>query len=529
MSKKLLIVGKVVLEKPRQGYLLCERYRYFIVMAVMMALMLPCVANEAVQLAAKTALESMTGKNLAKLYKARTEADNSNQREVIVQACIAGLYAIGDSKNAKKISQGVNSAEFVESFMRECDLCYGGGSSQEWCYKCNGSGACQNRKCNNGIVISEGFDGRSNARKCSNCGGSGRCVNCKGTGKIVRPCSRCNGSKRVINKTIALASCKDMLNALIACGNEIQCRKTAEGTTRLAQQMVEKEKQAREKAESNARLAEQNAETEKRQREKAEENVRLAQQKVENEKRAREKVEENVRLAQSNAEFEKKLANIASARECFGDGCQITANWLQVAVLKRKSGGFNYKVSGECNGVSNTRLYYRRQGWTQTEDVDWSYDLSYLVLSDEHEWMNWMEALKAVRAKVIEWVDVAAKNGIDKVEREIPIGGIEVLAHSNMITKGNGQRELYLAAIRKFEKPSTPVKFFCEMWVKDNGKGEYNGSITARCGYFEQEILSFSGDKSSINNDILLLIERYNPEALKKAYLEYEKKQDLFK
>ena len=987
--RKRLIVGKVVLEKPRRGYLLCERYRYFIVMAVMMALMLPCVANESVHLAAKTALESMTGKNLAKLYKARTEADNSNQREVIVQACIAGLYAIGDSKNAKKISQGVNSAEFVESFMRECDLCYGGGSSQEGCYKCNGSGACQNRKCNNGIVISEGFDGRSNARKCSNCGGSGRCVNCKGTGKIVRPCSRCNGAKKVIHKAIALASCKDMLNALIACGNEIQCRKKAEGTSRLAQQKVENEKRAREKVEENVRHAQSKAEGGNNVRGGAvvvpdnakgsgrtkvvlpadEDSLKSAfpnsYKKIESvviqdgvtsiENSAFEdcsslrsviipkgvtsigsqafkgcsgltsvvipdsvthiysaafegctgltsvvipdsvtyfddrafgdcngltkvvigknvrsigsdlfkgcsavtsvtmptrmqlsssfpdayktiqsvviqdggtsienmafrgcsgltnvtipdsvteigysafedcagltsvvipdsvtriyhsafkgctgltsvtipdrvtnidigtfgdcsgltnvvigknvtkaysafkgcsrvtsvtmpacmrlslitdayktiqsvviqdggtsivndafegctgltnvtipkgvsrvgnkafegctgltnvtipkgvtsigsnafsgcsgltsvtipdsvtsigygafrsctgltsavipnsvtsidsyafsgcsaltsvtlpqslkklgsdafehcekieffgnkefkgedisdralagtqytvidiggvkcirRIKDAVQIAQ-NAEFEKNLANIASARECFGDGCQITANWLQVAVLKRKSGGFNYKVSGECNGVSNTRLYYRRQGWTQTEDVDWSYDLSYLVLSDEREWMNWMEALKAVRAKVIEWVDVAAKNGIDKVEREIPIGGIEVLAHSNMITKGNGQRELYLAAIRKFEKPSTPVKFFCEMWVKDNGKGEYNGSITARCGYFEQEILSFSGDKSSINNDILLLIERYNPEALKKAYLEYEKKQDLFK
>ena len=231
------------------------------------------------------------------------------------------------------------------------------------------------------------------------------------------------------------------------------------------------------------------------------------------------------------AEFEKNLAEITSERKRFGDGCEIIANGLWIAVLKRKSEGFNYVVSGTCNGVSNTRLYYKWNGWTQTEDVDWKYDFNYMILSDEYEWTNWMNALKVVRAKVIEWVDLAAKNDIDKVEKEIPIGGIEVLAHSNLITKGKGQRELYLSATRESVLSDTPVKFFCKMNRNDyqKDKGEYSGGVAVRCGYFEQEILSFSGDKARINNDISLLIERYNPAALKKAYLEYARKQDMFK
>ena len=211
-----------------------KRYKCFMVMAAMVALMLPCNANEAVQAAAKTAAENMTGKNIAKLYKVRTEVENPDQREVIIQACIAGLYAIGDTKNAKKINQGENRDGFIDSLMKECDLCHGEGHSQEGCYKCKGSGACQNRKCNNGTVMGVGFDGRSNARKCSNCGGTGKCANCKGTGKVARTCSRCNGSKMAIDKAIALATCKDKLNALIAGDSENRELVRTEETARLA-------------------------------------------------------------------------------------------------------------------------------------------------------------------------------------------------------------------------------------------------------------------------------------------------------
>ena len=217
-----------------------KRSNCYMLMAVAFSLMLPCVASEAVQTAAKDVLENMTGKNLAKLYKVRTEAETADQREVIVQACISGLYAIGDAKNAKKINQGASRDDFMASLMVECDLCHGAGCSQGSCYKCKGSGACQNRKCSNGTVMGVGFDGRSNARKCSNCGGTGKCANCKGTGKVARTCSRCNGSKRVIDKTVALASCKDKLNALIASGQ-------AEESSQCAQSTVARESQSREK------------------------------------------------------------------------------------------------------------------------------------------------------------------------------------------------------------------------------------------------------------------------------------------
>ena len=130
-----------------------KQHNCCMIMVAMFSLMLPCVATEAVQSAAKTVLENMTGKNIAKLYKTRTEAENPDQREVIIQACIAGLYAIGDTKNAKKINQDKNRDGVIHSLMKECDLCRGEGRSQVGCYKCKGSGACQNWKCKNGTVI----------------------------------------------------------------------------------------------------------------------------------------------------------------------------------------------------------------------------------------------------------------------------------------------------------------------------------------------------------------------------------------
>ena len=88
-----------------------------------------------------------------------------------------------------------------------------------------------------------------------------------------------------------------------------------------------------------------------------------------------------------------------------------------------------------------------------------------------------------------------------------------------------------MSAIRESVFSDTPVKFFCKMSRNDyrKDKGEYSGGVTARCGYFEHEILRFSGDKTRISNDISLLIERYNPAALKKACLEHSRKQDMFK
>ena len=47
--------------------------KQFILVALASSMMLPCVANEQVQAAAKAALENVTGGKLGKLYKVRSQ------------------------------------------------------------------------------------------------------------------------------------------------------------------------------------------------------------------------------------------------------------------------------------------------------------------------------------------------------------------------------------------------------------------------------------------------------------------------
>ena len=102
-----------------------NKNKQLILVALAFSMMLPCVANEQVQAAAKAALENVTGGKLGKLYKVRRQAETTDRREMIVKACVAGLYAIGDSKNVVKIQDELNEKDFFFSFTDECGVCNG--------------------------------------------------------------------------------------------------------------------------------------------------------------------------------------------------------------------------------------------------------------------------------------------------------------------------------------------------------------------------------------------------------------------
>ena len=174
-----------------------NKFRVIFLLAMVSSMVRPCEANEAVQSAAKAALEKMSGGNLGKLYKVRSQAETAKRREMVIKACVAGLYAIGDAKNAMKVSEDLGGDDYVSSFMSECGRCDGAGSLPQNCYKCKGGGKCQNSKCKDGTVTAPGFDGRSSSRKCSVCGGTGKCVDCKGAGSTSSVCKSCNGAKRM--------------------------------------------------------------------------------------------------------------------------------------------------------------------------------------------------------------------------------------------------------------------------------------------------------------------------------------------
>ena len=138
--------------------------KQFILVALASSMMLPCVANEQVQAAAKAALGNMTSRSISELYKVRSAASNQDRREIVVQATVAGLYAVGDAEKARKIeielcNDGFGSAVFLSSFMDDC-------------------------------------------------------INCKTRSSSA--CGRCGGSKRTVNKEKALTVCQELLKSLTA-------------------------------------------------------------------------------------------------------------------------------------------------------------------------------------------------------------------------------------------------------------------------------------------------------------------------
>lgn len=80
-----------------------KQYKSIMALAVisllvsMSMMVLPCKANENVQIAAKTALTNLTTRSLGKLYKVKDQTETSELRETVLKACVAGLHAIGDA------------------------------------------------------------------------------------------------------------------------------------------------------------------------------------------------------------------------------------------------------------------------------------------------------------------------------------------------------------------------------------------------------------------------------------------------
>ena len=224
-----------------------KQYKSFMVLVtisllVAMSMMaLPCNANEKVQIAAKTALTNLTTRSLGKLYKVRDLTETSAERETVLKACVAGLHAIGDVKNAAKVAGQLNGDDFLSLFTTECSGCNGEGSTQTPCSKCKGTGGCQNRKCNKGMVTHPRMDGREYEEKCSICGGSGKCTSCKGTGNVTKVCNRCKGSKRTINKKSAMTSCQAWLKILSISDEETRTREMEKENSRIARLFLKSE------------------------------------------------------------------------------------------------------------------------------------------------------------------------------------------------------------------------------------------------------------------------------------------------
>lgn len=201
-------------------WLIVKRNWHFIFRVLVSCLVLPCAANWEVQSAAETALKNVTGSSLGKLYRTRSEATTPARQEMVIQACVAGLYAIDDVKNAVKLGKGLG--DFTNSFVEDCSQCKGKGTTQRTCYRCKGTGKCPNGGCREGVVIEPGVSGNQSEKPCSICGGTGKCTNCSGEGASSVTCTRCWGAKGFANKGKALDTCKELLRVLVVAGKNFR-------------------------------------------------------------------------------------------------------------------------------------------------------------------------------------------------------------------------------------------------------------------------------------------------------------------
>lgn len=116
----------------------------------------------------------------------------------VYEAVCAGLIAIGDKENYRKVRTRLPDAPaFEDRMLSPCTLCQGAGHKDVVCKKCGGSGACYYPQCRNGYRTLTPLAGTAPMRTpCPICKGAAKCPDCDGSGHKAEPCRECRGKGR---------------------------------------------------------------------------------------------------------------------------------------------------------------------------------------------------------------------------------------------------------------------------------------------------------------------------------------------
>ena len=406
---------RVVLE----NYNVRERTEWMKRYKCLMSLMLICSlisiggANEVVQSSAQTAVKNVNGTSLGKLYKVRNQAETEERKKIVIKACVAGLYAIGDMKNAQRISAGLEGEEFVGSFMDDCPQCNGEGAAQRECYKCKGTGSCQNGGCHEGKVIIEGFNGYRKVGICAICNGTGKCKRCNGEGKVAENCRRCGGTKRRVNKEKALSSCKELLMSLTVSEKEKRARERADEEARLARERAEEEKRNREAREEAERRERREAEYKARvEAERAQREKERAEKKARQEKEREELAEQKRRAFE---ELEKTVASLPKSSNGWIRG--VTENGADYAERTFHNGNFP-PIS--IRVLSDGLYIYSQSNRNELKSFIVFGDINKPQLGRRYAYGAYLAVWKAVK-KAQEWKEIAIQNGDRDFIKDIPV------------------------------------------------------------------------------------------------------------
>lgn len=189
-----------------------------------------------------------TREQLVQLFLLRTNAPNAKVQAIVVKACAAGLFYLGQAESYARLRTSVEQVEaFEESMCVPCERCakrvpsgaadstegssnrdataadssgesqLNGASSMNalqgktvsTCSACKGGGKCQINTCREGRRTIQGFNGSSTEGACPACNGTGKCLKCDGTGKVQSTCLSCKGKGMVFSKSAALEKYKE--------------------------------------------------------------------------------------------------------------------------------------------------------------------------------------------------------------------------------------------------------------------------------------------------------------------------------
>ncbi len=404
--------------------------------------------------------------------------DDGLRQEVLKAAGAAVLYAKRDEVYTKRIREFIQD---VDSFERECfepcTACGGTGKQDKPCPKCKGDRKCKMPYCRKGMVVVKRMSSTTLV-KCDQCNGTGRCQNCSGNGSVHVRCTHCGGAKKKVN-----------MGSLPAV-----YRNHADSAARW-NQGEEREKRDRKNAEEQAKVM---AERRERERKEAEERAKAEAARL---KREREERERN-------------------AKERFAERCEVTGFAAELDY-----NGVVYVSLKNTGGEENFVVY-------QYENCPNGNAYSYLVFSTVALRNSWYASVEECTEKLKSWIRISAANQVKNVMKEIPLDRNKPYAHANAISRGKGQRDLFVKAIREpYGKMAWhPIKFIGSVEASDDKFTRYSVSIQMQCvDLFSSEIFSAYGTIEEIDKEIAELLTFVNPDMFENARKAQSKKEDLFK
>jgi hypothetical protein len=422
--------------------------------------------------------------------------DDGLRQEVLKAAGAAVLYAKRETIYAKRIRESIQDIDRFESECFEpCTACGGTGKQDKPCPKCKGDRRCTMPFCRKGMVVVKRTSSMSFV-KCDQCNGTGRCKNCSGNGSVRVRCSHCGGEK----KRAKIGSLLDVY------------RNHADLAARW-NQVEEREKRERKKAEEHAKAEASRLERERKQ---AEERAKAEASRLERErKQAEESAKaEAARLKREREERERK------AKKEFAERCEVTG-----LVAEVNYDGVGYASLENTGGEENFVVY-------QYENCPNGNAYSYLVFSTVALRNSWYASVEECTEKLKSWIRISAANQVKNVMKEIPLDRNKPYAHANAISRGKGQRDLFVKAIREpYGKMAWhPIKFIGSVEASDDKFTRYSVSIQMQCvDLFSSEIFSADGTIEEIDNRIAELLTFVNPDMFENARKAQSKKEDLFK